>query len=52
MNWLATVLRHVDYLSGRYEAFPMRDETTRAATQRMLGHWTNKREPPILPRRR
>ena len=36
MNWLATIGKQVDYLSGRYEAFPVRDETTRAGVLQVL----------------
>ena len=36
MNWLSTIAKHVDYLSGRYEAFPVRDEATRAGALRVL----------------
>jgi Cyclic nucleotide-binding domain len=36
MNWLSTLAKHVDYLSGRYEAFPIRDEATRAGALQVL----------------
>jgi hypothetical protein len=36
MNWLSTIAKHVDYLSGRYEAFPVRDEVARAGALRVL----------------
>lgn len=36
MNWLSTLVKHVDYLSGRYTAFPIRDEATRAAALKVL----------------
>jgi hypothetical protein len=36
MNWLATIVKHVDYLSGRYEAFPVRDEKARAGVLNVL----------------
>jgi hypothetical protein len=36
MSWLSTLAKHVDYLSGRYEAFPVQDEATRAAALRVL----------------
>ena len=36
MNWLSTLAKHVDCLSGRYEAFPVRDESTRASALQVL----------------
>lgn len=36
MSWLSTLAKHVDYLSGRYEAFPIRDESTRAGALQVL----------------
>ena len=36
MNWLSTIAKHVDYLSGRYEAFPVREETARAGVLHVL----------------
>ena len=30
MSWLTTIVKHLDYLRGRYEAFPVRDQGTRA----------------------
>ncbi len=36
MSWLTTVVTHLDYLTGRYEAFPVRDETNRAAVLQVL----------------
>jgi len=36
MNWLSTIVKHVDYLSGRYEAFPVRDEPTLAGALQVL----------------
>lgn len=30
MSWLATIVKHVDYLRDRYAAFPVRDDATRA----------------------
>ena len=36
MSWLTTIVKHVDYLRGRYEAFPVRDEGTRAGVLQVL----------------
>lgn len=36
MSWLKTVAKHVDYLRGRYEAFPARDEVARASVMKVL----------------
>ncbi|MBL8345141.1 MAG: cyclic nucleotide-binding domain-containing protein [Rubrivivax sp.] len=36
MSWLGTIAKHVDYLSGRYEALPVRDDTLRAAVMQVL----------------
>lgn len=36
MSWLTTVARTLDHLTGRYEAFPVRDEATRAAVLQVL----------------
>ncbi len=36
MNWLSTIIKHVDYLSGRYEAGPVRDEATKAGALQVL----------------
>lgn len=36
MSWLGTIAKHVDYLSGRYEALPVRDEALRAAVMQVL----------------
>jgi hypothetical protein len=36
MNWLATIVKYGDYLRGRYEAFPVRDEGTRARALEVL----------------
>jgi len=36
MNWLATIINHVDYLSGRYEACAVRDEATKAGVLQVL----------------
>ena len=36
MSWLKTVAKHVDYLRGRYEAFPVRDEAARAGVLKVL----------------
>ena len=36
MNWLATLVRNVDYVSGRYEAYPVRDEVSRAGVVQVL----------------
>jgi len=36
MSWLSTIVKHLDYLSGRYEASPVRDEITRAGVLRVL----------------
>lgn len=36
MNWLSTLAKHLDYLSGRYEAYPIRDEATRAGALQVL----------------
>lgn len=35
-SWLATVVKHVDYLRDRYTAFPVRDEETRAGALQVL----------------
>ena len=36
MSWLKTIVEHVDYLRGRYEAFPVHDEVTRAGVLQVL----------------
>src|SRR5262245_36139023 len=36
MSWLGTVLKRLDYLRGRYEAFPARDARSRASSLRVL----------------
>lgn len=36
MSWLTTTVKHLDYLRGRYEAFPVRDEATRARALQVL----------------
>jgi hypothetical protein len=36
MRWLATVVKHLDYLRGRYEAFPVHDEATRVGVSAVL----------------
>jgi hypothetical protein len=36
MSWLTTIVKHLDYLRGRYEAFPVRDEDTRAGVLQVL----------------
>jgi hypothetical protein len=36
MSWLTTIVKHLDYLRGRYEAFPVRDEATRAGVLHVL----------------
>jgi Cyclic nucleotide-binding domain/Acetyltransferase (GNAT) domain len=36
MSWLKTVAKRVDYLRGRYEAFPVRDEGARAGVLHVL----------------
>ncbi len=36
MSLLTTVAKQLDYLTGRYEAFPVRDETTRAGVLQVL----------------
>src|SRR5438309_2455351 len=36
MSWLMTTVKHLDYLRGRYEAFPVRDEDTRAGVLQVL----------------
>lgn len=36
MSWLGTIAKHVDYLSGRYEALPVHDDALRAAVMRVL----------------
>jgi hypothetical protein len=36
MSWLTTIIKHLDYLRGRYEAFPVRDEGTRAGVSQVL----------------
>ena len=36
MSWLTTIVKHVDYLRGRYEAFRVRDEVTRAGALQVL----------------
>jgi Cyclic nucleotide-binding domain/Acetyltransferase (GNAT) domain len=36
INWLSTLGKHVDYLSGRYQAYPVRDEASRAGVLRVL----------------
>ncbi len=36
MSWLKTVAKHVDYLRGRYEAFPARDEVARTSVMKVL----------------
>lgn len=35
-SWLTTIIKHVDYLSGRYQAYPVVDETTRSRVLRVL----------------
>jgi len=36
MSWLKTIVKHVDYLRGRYEACAVRDEVTRAGVLHVL----------------
>jgi hypothetical protein len=36
MSWLTTIVKHLDYVRGRYEAFPVRDEGTRAGVSQVL----------------
>lgn len=36
LNWLATLVKNVDYLSGRYEAYPVRDEASEAGALAVL----------------
>src|SRR5688572_7857574 len=36
MSWLKTVVAHVDYLRGRYNAFPVRDADARAGVDYVL----------------
>jgi len=36
MSWLATLIKHVDYLSGRYKAYPVADEIKRAGALQVL----------------
>jgi hypothetical protein len=36
VNWLSTILKNVDYLSGRYEAGLVRDEATRGGVLHVL----------------
>ena len=36
MSWLATIVKHVDYLRDRYAAFPVRDDATRAGALQVL----------------
>ena len=36
MGWLSTLAKHVDYLSGRYEALAVLDEATRAGALQVL----------------
>jgi len=36
MSWLATIVKHVDYLRDRYAAFPVGDEATRAGALQVL----------------
>jgi cyclic nucleotide-binding protein/GNAT acetyltransferase-like protein len=35
-TWLASLGKHLDYLRNRYDAFPVRDEHTRAAAMQVL----------------
>src|SRR6266540_3268921 len=36
MSWLTTIVKYRDYLRDRYEAFPVRDEGTRASALEVL----------------
>jgi hypothetical protein len=36
MSWLKTIVEHVDYLRGRYTAFPVRDAAARAGVDYVL----------------
>jgi hypothetical protein len=36
MSWLTTIVTRMDYLRDRYEAFPVRDEATRAGAMQVL----------------
>src|SRR6266568_9539780 len=36
MSWLTTIVKHLDYVRGRYEAFPVRDEGTREGVLQVL----------------
>jgi cyclic nucleotide-binding protein/GNAT acetyltransferase-like protein len=36
MSWLTTIVAHMDYVRDRYEAFPVRDEATRASVMQVL----------------
>lgn len=36
MSWLATIVKHLDYLRDRYQAFPVQDDRTRAAVLQVL----------------
>ena len=35
-SWLATIIKHLDYLRERYQAFPVRDEETRTGVLHVL----------------
>ena len=37
MSWLTTIVKHLDYLRDRYEAFPVRDEGTLAGVSQVAG---------------
>jgi hypothetical protein len=39
---LTTIVKHLDYLRGRYDAFPVRDEGTRAGVMRVLEEVRNR----------
>lgn len=36
MNWLKNIVEHLDYLRGRYAAFPVRDDAAREGVLRVL----------------
>lgn len=36
MSWLTTIVKHLDYLRDRYQAFPVRDESTQASALQVL----------------
>jgi hypothetical protein len=36
MSWLGTIVKHLDYLRGRYAAFPVRDDAARAGVMHVL----------------